>query len=139
MDILWPMLTQVGLTLVVVLWLAYTRFSYIGKHGLSKVRDEGFPPRAINASDNFKNQFEVPVLFYVICITLALIGGANALALGLAWGFVALRIVYACIQLGPNVIFPWRFGAFFSSTIVLIALFAVTVTLLLAYLSEYPA
>ena len=117
-----PMLLQIGLTLVVVFWLAYARFSFIGKYGLAKVRDEGFPTRAVNASDNFKNQFEVPVLFYALCIFFAEAGEVSGAVLFFAWAFVLLRYLHALVQLTSNIIFPWRFGFFFSSTICVLVL-----------------
>ena len=128
MSILAPMLAQVALTIAVVFWLAYTRFSYIGKHGIAKVRESGFPVRAVNASDNFKNQFEVPVLFYVLCLASVALGlTPGPFTLGVAWAFVVLRILHALVQLGKNVIFPWRFGLFVLSTICVIYLFGYVV------------
>ena len=101
MSIMWPMLAQVGLTIAVVFWLAYTRFSYIGKHGFAKARENGFPVRAVNASDNFKNQFEVPVLFYVVCLAVVALGlTPGPFTLGVAWAFIVLRILHAFVQLG---------------------------------------
>ena len=58
--------------------------------------------RDTRAADNFRNLFELPVLFYV-----ALWAG-QALAIGLpaffalAWLFVALRIVHSIIHCGYN-------------------------------------
>lgn len=122
-----PFLTQIGLTLAVVFWLGYARFSFIGKHGFKAVRDNGFPRHAVNASDNFKNQFEVPVLFYALCLFFAVSGEVTAFVLLAAWAFVFLRLFHAVIQLGPNIIFPWRFGSFLLSTLCVLAMFAVAV------------
>ena len=122
MSILGPILAQVALTIAVVFWLAYTRFSYIGKHGIAKVRESGFPVRAVNASDNFKNQFEVPVLFYVVCLGYLYLNAVPVFVVWLAWLFVALRAAHSLVQLGPNIIFPWRFGLFVLSTLVVVAM-----------------
>jgi len=62
---------------------------------MAEIRKNGFPTRAVNASDNLKNQFEIPVLFYVLCI-FCFISGISSLALTLlAWVYVALRIFHA--------------------------------------------
>ena len=124
-PIIGPLLMQLGLTLFVVFWLAYARFSYIGRHGIAKVRESGFPTRAVNASDNFKNQFEVPVVFYVLCVLFLTVLETTPLALFLAWMFVAFRYLHALVQLTFNTIFPWRFGAFLISTLAVLALFIV--------------
>ena len=122
-----PMLAQIALALAVVFWLAYSRFSYIGKHGLKKVRTDGFPLRAVNASDNFKNQFEVPVLFYALCIFFAEAGEVTTAVLFFAWAFVGLRYLHALVQLTTNVIFPWRFGFFLASTLCAVVLTVIAV------------
>ncbi len=51
---------------------------------------------------NFNNQFEVPVLFYVVC-SLYIFWGVNSyFSLIVAWLFVALRIVHSYIHLTYN-------------------------------------
>ncbi len=113
-----PFLAQIALTLMVLLWLAYTRVSVLlRKGGLEQVSKSGFPPRAERASDNFKNQFELPILFFALCL-FAMMSGISAPYLTiLAWVFVAARVFHAAVQLGPNIIFPWRFGSFVLSAI----------------------
>jgi len=83
----WPMFTQIGLSLLILFWLAYSRVSRIARHGLAEIRKTGFPAHVNNASDNFKNQFEIPVLFYAICLFFILSGEVTPLVLGLAWVF----------------------------------------------------
>ena len=117
-----PVLVQVALTVTVLFWLAYARFSFIGREGIATVRDKGFPPRAVQASDNFKNQFEVPVLFYVLAVFFAVAGETTPLVLFLAWVFAGARVLHALVQLTTNVIFPWRFGFFFLSGLCVLGL-----------------
>lgn len=124
-PIIGPVLAQVGLTIFVLGWLAYSRFSYIGKHGFEKVLKSGFPERAINASDNLKHQFEMPVLFFVLALLFVGPLETTPAVLALAWAFFGLRVIHALIQLTVNIIFPWRFGVFILSTVCLIALFII--------------
>lgn len=113
-----PFLAQIGLTLAVLLWLAYTRVSVlVKKGGMAKVLESGFPARAEKASDNFKHQFELPVLFYVLCLFAMGAGITAGYLTLLAWVFVVARVFHAGIQLGPDIIFPWRFGSFVLSAI----------------------
>ncbi|MEI2455679.1 MAPEG family protein [Lysobacter firmicutimachus] len=54
------------------------------------------------AADNFRNLFELPVLFYLALTVAALSGLANAATLALAWTFVALRALHSLIHCGYN-------------------------------------
>src|SRR5687768_16717101 len=49
------------------------------------------------AADNFANLFEVPVLFYVGAFAAIAAGLVTPVSLGLAWAFVALRVVHSLI------------------------------------------
>ncbi len=120
--IFWPMLTQISLSFVILFWLAWSRVSRIAKQGMSEIRKTGFPKHVVNASDNFKNQFELPVLFYVLCLFFVLTGGVTTLILAIAWIFVIARILHALVHLTINIIFPYRFLAFFISAISLLVM-----------------
>ena len=121
-----PFLAQIALTLGVLLWLAFTRVSVLVKNGgMAKVLESGFPARAEKASDNFKHQFELPVLFYVLCLFAMSAGITAGYLVALAWVFVAARVFHAGVQLGPNIIFPWRFGSFVLSAICVVQMLIV--------------
>lgn len=72
-------------------------------------------------ADNYNHLMEQPTLFYAVAICLALLGDVSALALGLAWGYVALRVLHSLVQALVNHI-PLRFGIFALSSLLLIAL-----------------
>ncbi len=117
-----PLLIQIALSVIILFWLAYSRVSRIAKQGMKEIRKTGFPVHVNNASDNFKNQFEVPVLFYALCLFFIVSGGATKLVVIAAWVFVAFRIIHALIQLTKNVIFPYRFLSFLISALALTAM-----------------
>jgi hypothetical protein len=48
------------------------------------------------------NLLEVPVLFYVACLTLHATNQVDPTALYLAWGYVALRIAHSLVHLSYN-------------------------------------
>ena len=120
-----PMLVQVFLGLMVVLILGYRRVGAMRKLGFETIAKDGFPTKAVNTNDNLRNQFEIPVLFYVLCFFFGLVGETTPTVLLMAWFFVGLRYFHAIIQLTSNVIFPWRFGSFVISTFVVVAMFVV--------------
>lgn len=122
-----PLLIQIGLTLLVFLRLGVTRVLNIRAAGVQSIRQNGFSAKVEQTSDNLKNQFESPVLFYVITV-LFLFGLETTVAsLVLAWTYVALRIVHAVIHMTHNIIFPWRFGTFILSMVALVGLYSVAV------------
>ena len=128
----WPMFTQIGLSLIILFWLAYSRVSRIAKQGLAEIRKTGFPTHVNNASDNFKNQFEVPVLFYALCLFFIVSGSVTPLVLTLAWVFAIGRVIHALIQLTKNIIFPYRFLVFLLTVLAMVAMLIVAILQLAA-------
>ena len=80
-------------------------------------------------ADNFRNLFEMPVLFYLLAVLLMITGQQGPLFVGAAWLYVALRAVHSWIHCGYNRV-RHRFYAFAASVLVLAAMwigFAATV------------
>ena len=76
------------------------------------------------AADNFRNLFELPVLFYVALVVAAMTGQVNATTIALAWVFVLLRIVHSAIHCTYNKVMH-RFYAYLAGGLVLCALWTV--------------
>jgi len=72
-------------------------------------------------SDNFKNLFEMPVLFYVVSGISILIHVNDSLLTTMAWGFVILRAVHSLIHCTINLV-PAQFFAYLLSTLVLFSM-----------------
>ena len=79
------------------------------------------PPRVRWKADNYNHLMEQPTLFYALALTLALVGAGDGLNAGLAWAYVALRVVHSLVQALTNVILV-RFGVFMIASLVLLAL-----------------
>ena len=75
-------------------------------------------------ADNFRNLFEMPVLFYFALAVAAISGQTGPLVVGLAWAYVAARIAHSVIQCTYNRVMH-RFRAFAASVFVLLALWSV--------------
>ena len=73
------------------------------------------------AADNFRNLFELPVLFYAAIGVLFSIGAVDRVGLVLAWLFVVLRVVHSVIHCGYNRVMH-RFYAYLAGGLVLWAL-----------------
>ena len=84
----------------------------------------------VQAADNFKNLFEVPVLFYALCAVLASAQNVADFFIVGAWLYVALRYVHSFIHLTYNRVMH-RFVVYVLSTLVLFVLWAVLAVQLL--------
>ncbi len=81
------------------------------------------PPSVRWKADNYNHLFEQPTLFYPMVIVLALVPGTGGLDLGLAWTYVAMRVVHSVFQATVNQI-RVRFAIFIASSLVLAAIVA---------------
>ena len=63
---------------------------------------DGMPETVLKATRNFNHLFEVPVLFYIACLTLIFQGIQEPLATILTWVFVISRYVHSYIHLTYN-------------------------------------
>ena len=75
------------------------------------------------AADNFRNLFEVPVLFYLATVVASIIGAVDYMAMVIAWLFVALRYVHSVIHVTYNRVMH-RFTAYVAGCLVLWLLWA---------------
>jgi len=69
-----------------------------------------------SAADNLRNLFEIPVLFFTICLVLYVTGFVTPMQVSLAWGFVMLRGLHSFVHTTYNRVMH-RFLAYAVSTI----------------------
>jgi len=126
MQILYPMATLAMLTFAVLLLIPLRRFR-AGAAGRVSYEDFKYgespqvPPEVSLPNRNMMNLLELPVLFYVACLTYFVAGRGGAWALLLAWAYVALRIAHSAIHLTYNRV-RHRLVAFAASNVVLVML-----------------
>jgi len=94
-------------TFAIMLFMAYKRFSagFAGrlKPGAFKVGESADVPSDVRlAGRNFVNLFEMPVLFYVLCLALYMTHNVSETLLILAWIYVALRVLHSLIHVTYN-------------------------------------
>lgn len=104
--VLGPVFVQVGLTLFIIFWLGLERRRQLkaGKVEPDAIAlsTSGWPPRLRQIGNCFSNQFELPVLFYVVVILAVETHKANLSFVVLEWLFVATRIWHAAIHMTSN-------------------------------------
>jgi hypothetical protein len=76
---------------------------------------------SIKVSDNYRNLFEMPVMFYALCALLLATGSATAFFAAGAWLYVLLRCAHSVIQCTYNRVMH-RFAVFATSFVVLLVL-----------------
>jgi hypothetical protein len=135
--VLLPVFVLIGLTFALLLGMATSRRSTLVR-GETKVRDialgqPNWPLRTMQIGNCFKNQFELPVLFYIL-IALALpLRHADLVIVALSWVFVVTRFVHAGIFVTSNEL-NHRSLAWFTGVLVLLAMwvyFALRILLLI--------
>lgn len=127
--IFWPLIAQVALTTAVWLRLYAVR---IGEMRARRIHPQAVATSRLAATalenvtpaDNFRNLFEVPVLFYAICCVLAIADAVTMTQLALAWGFVALRSIHSLIHVTYNRVLH-RFWLYVLATLCVLAMWAV--------------
>ncbi len=82
------------------------------------------PAHVSLANRNYMNLLELPVLFYAVCVAFYVTHTVDALAVNLAWGYVALRALHSLIHLSYNNVIH-RLSFFALSNFVLMALWVV--------------
>jgi len=106
-GLLLPALVQALTVMLLAYFMGGSRFVGLrtGKVDVKDLRETGrWPGRLGILSDSYNNQFQVPQLFYFTCILLTIIGEVNAVNIGLAWVFVATRLIHMIWHNTRNVI-----------------------------------
>lgn len=106
-TLLVPMLVVVALTYFAFLKLGAARTAAMKGGGVTIEYyrahiGAGEGEVATVANRHFTNLFEVPVLFYAACLTAYLLNPGSVWVLGLAWGYVAGRLIQSAIHLTYN-------------------------------------
>ena len=106
--IFWPVLVMVLLTLLVYVRLIKVKVREMkaGRVDMARrgLHEDAWGEAVLQINNNIRNQFELPVLFYVLAIAFWALDGVNLLVLGAAWLFVLSRIAHAWVHLTSNYI-----------------------------------
>jgi len=128
--IFWPVLGQVFLTLVMFIVLGARKAKAVKSGQVNRQQaaldNRVWPEDVIKVTNNVANQFEIPVLFYVLCIVLYSTNAAGTLSVVLAWAFVISRYVHADVHVGSNYV-PVRLKLFMFGAITLLAMLVLAV------------
>ena len=128
LNLVYPVLAQVLLTFVLILWNGKMRISAVRSKRV-RMRDialsnDAYPDDLKAVSNNMHNQFETPILFYVLC-GLATYVGATGIGMAiLAWAYIAARVAHTAVHTTTNHV-PHRLGMFLIGLLILILMWIV--------------
>ncbi|MDY6980043.1 MAG: MAPEG family protein [Pseudomonadota bacterium] len=118
------------LTMVVWFYMYYLRLSYLARAGVDPQQASTsqqllaiLPPRINLPSENLTNLFELPVLFYVVCLYLYVTGQVDPTYLVLGYGFFVFRLLHSVIHCTYNRVLH----RFYTYSIASLALWAMVI------------
>ena len=109
-----PFLATMILTLVVWIYMYGRRLPFIFSSGLDPKQMTPLelarlsPPQVSTPSDNLKNLFELPTVFYAVVLYIYVTHQVDAAFVGAAWGFFLFRVLHSAEHCTFNFI-PLRF------------------------------
>ena len=126
--VLLPVFVQVALTFGLMFWMGSVRVASISR-GETKIRDialgqPAWPERPTQIANCYHNQFQLPVLFYVLVALALFTRKADLLFVVLSWLFVLLRLAHAYVHVNSNHV-PTRFRWYLAGAVVLLLMWIV--------------
>jgi hypothetical protein len=118
-----PFFATILLTLLVWVYMYIRRIAFIQGNQIGP-KDlavpgklaELSPPAVSNPSDNFKNLFEIPVLFYALTLFLFVTSQVDAAYVNAGWIFVGFRALHSAVHCTFNLVML-RFYLYLFSTL----------------------
>jgi hypothetical protein len=124
-EILAPFIGMMVLTLVVWTVMYVRRIGYLKANRIAPQRlttSERFvelvPEEVSYPANNLRNLFELPVIFYALCLYLYVSASVDMIYVVAAWIFLASRILHSAIQCTVNIVMR-RFQAYLAGALVL--------------------
>ena len=120
----------VAWTLVMMLWMYFTRMPAMRRAGISLKGRVGARGKDLDGvvedsvqwkSHNYNYLMEQPTLFYAVALSLVIIGDRDPGTLAFAWAYVGLRIAHSLVQSTVNIV-KYRFLLFALASVALILL-----------------
>jgi hypothetical protein len=120
-DIFQPFVATMILTMAVWVYMYGRRLPFIFANDLDAKQmtpselARVSPPQVSNPSDNLKNLFELPTVFYAVVLYLYATHQVDAAYLGAAWAFFLFRAMHSAVHCTFNFI-PLRFVLYVISS-----------------------
>lgn len=122
--IFWPMIGHVLLVFLIYGLLSLRRKAAVmsGNAKISQFREnQNEPAQSLFVRNALGNQFELPVLFHIACLSLYATQGVGTVSLAVAWVFVVSRYAHTAIHVTSNRI-RYRQPAFIAGFVMVFVL-----------------
>lgn len=120
-----PVLLQMLLVFALFIRLGIVKSRAIKSGGVDRNKTaldtKAWPENVVKTSNNIANQFETPILFYILSLVIYLTQSTTSLVLGFTFTYVISRYLHAYIHVTSNTV-PYRFKAFLFGVLILIGL-----------------
>ncbi len=119
-----PFFSMIALTLLVWVYMYARRIPFILRSKLTAQQLTAVefarlsPPAVANPSDNLKNLFELPTVFYALTLCLYVTHRVDATYIWAAWLFVGFRIAHSAVHCTFNFV-PLRFWLYAAAALAL--------------------
>jgi hypothetical protein len=115
-DLLYPMVGYIFYMGAIAILNLTTRVSAVRRRELSPkyfqlYQGEGISERVLVVGRHYDNQFQLPLLFLIVCVAHLSLNLTSSLTVWFAWGFVISRMLHSTVHLGDNHVLR-RFSAF---------------------------
>jgi hypothetical protein len=126
--ILAPVFAQVLLTFALMFWMGARRWGDITSKRVKAreiaLREPGWPEPTRQVANAFSNQFELPVLFYVLVGFAMATRHTDYLFVAMSWAFVVTRYLHAVEHTTSNVV-RRRGGIYALGALILAAMWGI--------------
>lgn len=123
--IFYPLLIQIILILVLYILLGIEKSKAVKAGNVDRkktaLHNDAWPDHVLKVSNNIRNQFETPTLFFVLSLVLFSLKAVDMTVMILCCAYVASRIVHAYIHITSNYV-PKRLAVFMIGCFILIIL-----------------
>ncbi|MCG8312062.1 MAG: MAPEG family protein [Pseudomonadales bacterium] len=123
--IFFPIIVHILLVIALYIVLSTRKNQAVASGNVDESRrglfDDAWPESVIKVNNCIRNQFEIPILFYMIAFMLWALNAVDAITLILSWAFVVSRVVHAFIHTGTNTV-PIRRKIFTLGVLILLAM-----------------
>ena len=124
-EVLLPVFVLVALVFILLFWMGKERRGALVARDVQMkdiaLDEPNWPKKTTQLANCLKNQFEFPVLFYVLVALALPLRQADLMFVLLSWVFVVTRYVHAGIFVSSNNV-KQRSLAFFAGVLVLLAM-----------------
>ena len=123
-QLLLPVFVQIALTVYVLVRMGQGRVRAVrsGHVKRSEIDNKSAYSETVQKfANNYQSQFELPVLFYVVLLFAMITGFIDFVLIGLAWAFVASRLLHCIVHTGANRV-ATRFKVFVAGLVFLIGM-----------------